>query len=178
MGMRILRVFLTLAAATVVGVYAQTPDLHPDVHYVPTSGAVVASMLETARVTANDVVYDLGSGDGRIVIEAAKRYGARGVGIELDSVLIKGATRNAQKAGVSDKVRFLQGDFFKIDLSEATVVTMYLSQSINQRLEPKLMRELKPGARIVSHRFEMPPDWKPDRELSIRGTHVYLWTIR
>lgn len=175
---RILQLFLALAVSTSAGVSAQTSAPHPDIHYVPTPGAVVDSMLEAAHVTANDVVYDLGSGDGRIVIEAAKKYGARGVGIELDPKLIKQATRNARKAGVADKVRFQQADFFKTDLSEATVVTLYLSGTINQRLESKLMRELGPGARVVSHRFEMPPDWKPDRDLSIRGTHVYVWTIR
>ena len=150
----------------------------PDIHYVPTSDAIVDLMLETAGVTSQDVVYDLGSGDGRIVIEAAKKFGARGVGVEIDPDLIKQANKNAQKAGVADKVRFVQGDLFKTDLSEASVVTMYLSQTINQRLEPKLKRELKPGARVVSHRFEMPPDWKPDRKISARGTQVLLWTIR
>src|SRR5689334_15161537 len=152
---------------------AQTPDIH----YVPTSDAVVTLMLETAHVTSNDVVYDLGSGDGRIVIAAAKKYGARAVGVELDADLIKQANKNAQKAGVADKVRFVQGDLFKTDLSEATVVTMYLSQTINQRLEPKLKRELKPGSRVVSHRFEMPPTWKPDKSISAHGTRVLLWTI-
>src|SRR5262245_10575129 len=150
----------------------------PDIHYVPTSDAVVNLMLDTAGVTSKDVVYDLGSGDGRIVIAAAKKYGARGVGVELDADLIKQATRNAQKAGVADKVRFIQGDLFKTDLSEATVVTMYLSQTINQRLEPKLKRELKPGSRVVSHRFPMPPTWKPDKSISAHGTSVLLWTIR
>jgi precorrin-6B methylase 2 len=135
-------------------------------------------MLDLARVTAADVVYDLGSGDGRIVIEAAKAHGASGVGIELDGELIKQSVKNAQKAGVSDKVRFVQGDLFKTDLSEATVVTLFLSQSINARLQPKLLRELKPGARVVSNRFGMPSDWKPDQDITVQGTHVLLWTIR
>jgi SAM-dependent methyltransferase len=152
---------------------AQTPDIH----YVPTLDPVVDLMLETARVTSSDVVYDLGSGDGRIVIAAAKKYGAHGVGIELDADLIRQATKNAQKAGVADKVRFVQADFFKTDLSPATVVTLFLSQSINQRLEPKLKRELKPGTRIVSHRFPMPPDWKPEKDIAAHSTHVMLWTI-
>ena len=156
------------------GLYGQTPDIH----YVPTSEAVAEAMLQAANVTPRDVVYDLGSGDGRIVILAAKKFGARGVGIELDSELIKQSNRNAQKAGVADKVRFVQGDLFKSDLSEATVVALYLSQSTNLRLEPKLKRELKPGARVVSHRFEMPADWKPDKDLSVHGTRVYVWTIR
>ena len=104
----------------------------PDIHYVPTSGGVTDAMLKLAHVTSTDVVYDLGSGDGRIVIAAAKKYGARGVGVELDPDLIKTATRNARKAGVADKVTFVQADLFKTDLSEATVVTLYLSNSINR----------------------------------------------
>ena len=172
--MQILQVVSALALALAVGVHAQTPDIH----YVPTPDEVVDAMLSTAGVTAADVVYDLGSGDGRIVIEAAKKYGARGVGVELDADLIKRARRNAQKAGVTDKVSFVQSDFFKTDLSRATVVTLFLSQSINLRLQPKLQRELKPGARVVSHRFPMPPDWKPDRDVTVRGARVFLWTIR
>jgi cyclopropane fatty-acyl-phospholipid synthase-like methyltransferase len=167
-------VALVLTLSLGISSLAQTPDIH----YVPTSDAVVRAMLKLARVTATDVVYDLGSGDGRIVIEAAKAYGASGVGVELDADLIKQSLKNAQKAGVADKVRFVQGDLFKTDLSEATVVTLFLSQTINARLQPKLRRELKPGARVVSHRFEMPRDWKPDQDISVQGTHVLLWTIR
>ncbi len=148
----------------------------PDVHFVPTPTAVVDAMLELANVTASDVVYDLGSGDGRIVIAAARKFGARGVGIELDPQLVNQANRNARKAGVADKVSFLSADLFNVDISEATVVTLYLLRSINLRLQPKLMRELKPGTRVVSHRFDM-GDWKPERELTVRGVHVYLWTI-
>jgi protein-L-isoaspartate O-methyltransferase len=170
-----------LACAAPLGLAAgQTknqPTPHPDVHYVPTPSAVVQAMLELANVTADDVVYDLGSGDGRIVITAAKAFGARGVGIELDPDLVKRAVRNAARAGVADKVTFIQGDIFKADLSPATVVTLYLLRSINLRLQPKLMRELKPGSRVVSHRFDM-GDWKPEREVAVRGTRVYLWTIR
>ena len=177
--MPILHVFVALVVAAVaagVGVFAQTPGA--DIHYVPTSDAVVRAMLDVAHVTSADVVYDLGSGDGRIVIEAARTYGARAVGIELDPELNKKATKNAQKAGVADKVKFVRADFFKTDLSEATVVTLFLSPNINARLQPKLRRELRPGARIVSHRFPMPPDWKPDRDLAVKSTHVFLWTIR
>jgi cyclopropane fatty-acyl-phospholipid synthase-like methyltransferase len=169
-------VFLVLALSAAAGVLAQTPGA--DVHYVPTPNAVVGAMLDVARVTSADVVYDLGSGDGRIVIEAARKYGARAVGIELDPELNKKAAKNAQKAGVADKVSFVRADFFKTDLSEATVVTLFLSPNINARLQPKLRRELKPGARIVSHRFPMPPDWKPERDLVVKGQHVFLWTIR
>lgn len=155
----------------------QEPKPTPDIHYVPTSGGVTDAMLKLAKVTPDDVVYDLGSGDGRIVIAAAKKYGARGVGVELDPELIKTATRKAQKAGVADRVRFVQGDLFKADLSEATVVTLYLSNSINRRLASILQRQLKPGARVVSHRFDM-GDWKPEADVRLEGTHVYLWTIK
>ena len=154
--MRILHVFVALvvmaAVAAASGVFAQTPGA--DVHYVPTPAAVVSAMLEVAGVTAAGVVYDLGSGDGRIVIEAARRYGARAVGIELDPELNKKTAANAQKAGVADKVSFVRPDFFKTDLSEASVVTLFLSPNINARLQPKLRRELKPGA----HRFSPVPD--------------------
>ena len=136
-------------------------------------------MLDVAGVTAADVVYDLGSGDGRIVIEAARKYGARGVGIELDPELNKtGDEERPRRPESRTRSRFVRADFFKTDLSDATVVTLFLSPNINARLQPKLRRELKPGARIVSHRFPMPPDWKPDRDIAVKGTHVFLWTIR
>jgi precorrin-6B methylase 2 len=167
---------VTLAWAVTAAPEAQTPGA--DIHYVPTPDAVVAAMLDLAQVRASDVVYDLGSGDGRIVIQAASKYGARGVGVELDPDLIKTAEKNAQKAGVAARVSFVRGDFFKTDLSGASVITLFLSPNINARLQPKLRRELKPGTRIVSHRFPMPPDWKPDRDVSVKGTHVFLWTLR
>ncbi len=150
---------------------AQTPDIH----YVPTSSGVAQAMLQLANVTASDVVYDLGSGDGRIPIMAAKTFGARGVGVELDADLIKQSNRNAQKAGVTDKVRFIQEDLFKADLSDATVIAIYLSNSINTRLRDKF-QHLKPGTRIVSHRFTF-GDWKPDAERKLEGTSIYLWTV-
>ena len=133
-------------------------------------------MLKLAKTTAGDVVYDLGSGDGRIVIRAAKNFGARGVGVELDTDLIKDANRNAAKAGGSDRVSFRQEDLFKTDLSDATVVALYLSNSINMRLRG-ILEDLKPGARIVSHRFTF-GDWKPDAERHLEGTSIYLWTVR
>ena len=154
----------------------QAPARTPDVHFVPTPTAVVDAMLKLANVTARDVVYDLGSGDGRIVIAAAQKFGARGVGIELDPQLVDQANKNARKAGVADKVTFLSVDLFKADISQATVVTLYLLPSINVRLQPKLMRELKPGTRVVSHRFDM-GGWKPEQDVTVRGAHVYLWTI-
>ena len=154
------------------GWLAQTPDIH----YVPTSNGVAEAMLKLAKTDASDVVYDLGSGDGRIVIAAAKKFGARGVGVEIDADLVRTAMKNAQKASVADKVTFSQGDLFKTDLSDATVVTLYLSNSINMRLRG-ILQKLKPGTRIVSHRFTF-GDWKPDAEQHLEGTSIYLWTIR
>jgi SAM-dependent methyltransferase len=168
--------FVAIAAAAVAA--AQKPALPtPDIHYVPTSSGVADAMLKLAQVTKDDVVYDLGSGDGRIVIAAAKDYGARGVGVELDAALIKEATKKAAKAGVSDRVMFVQGDLFKTDLSQATVVTLYLSNSINMRLRSLLQQQLRPGSRVVSHRFEM-GDWKPDATVRLEGTSVHLWRIQ
>ena len=148
-----------------------------DIHYVPTPDAVVDAMLTLARVTPADVVYDLGSGDGRIPIEAARKYGARGVGVELDAALVQQARENAMAAGVADKVTFVQADLFRTDLSGATVVTLFLSPSVNLRLRSKLQRELAPGARVVSNRFPI-GDWTPDRELTVEGTPVKFWLVR
>lgn len=157
---------------------AQTPaKKQPDVVYVPTPQPVVEAMLELARVTPADVVYDLGSGDGRIVITAARKYGARGVGVEMDPVLVKKARENAAAAGVSGRVRFVTADLFDTDLRRATVVTLYLLQSINERLRPKLVRELKPGARVVSHVFNMGPEWPPDQTITVDRSRVFLWRI-
>ena len=153
-----------------------TPSRAPDVIYVPTPPEVVKTMLETARVTAKDLVYDLGCGDGRIVIAAAKSYGARGIGIDIDPQRIREARANAAAAGVDNRVKFIQGDLFETDLRPATVVTLYLLESLNLKLQPKLVSELKPGTRIVSHAFSMGP-WTPDRELNVEGRRVYLWTI-
>ena len=148
----------------------------PDVIYVPTPEEVVEAMLQVAKVTKNDVVYDLGTGDGRIPVTAAKKYGARGVGIDIDPQRIKEANENVQKNGVGDRVRIVQGDLFEENISEATVVTLYLLPSLNQKLIPKLTKELKPGTRIVSHAFDM-GDWKPEKELDVDGRKVYYWTI-
>jgi ribosomal protein L11 methylase PrmA len=158
--------------------FAQSPtQVIPSVIYVPTPQAVVDAMLEAAEVKAGDIVYDLGSGDGRIVITAAKKYGARGVGIEIDPALVKRATDNAAAAGVSDRVRFATEDLFTSNISEATVVTLYLLQSINERLRPKLVRELKPGTRVVSHVFNMGPEWPPEKTFQIERSRIFLWTI-
>jgi precorrin-6B methylase 2 len=148
-----------------------------DVIYVPTPQPVVEAMLAIADVNQRDIVYDLGSGDGRIVITAAKKYGARGVGIEIDPALVKKANGNAAAAGVSDRVRFVVQSFFTSDISEATVVTLYLLQSLNERLRPKLARELKPGTRIVSHVFNMGPEWPPQKTLMVEQSRIFLWTI-
>jgi ribosomal protein L11 methylase PrmA len=148
----------------------------PDVIYVPTPDEVVEAMLQVAKVTKNDVVYDLGTGDGRIPVTAARKYGARGVGIDIDPQRIKEATENVQKSGVADRVRIVQGDLFEANISEATVVTLYLLPSLNVKLMPKLMKDLRPGTRIVSHAFDM-GDWKPEQELDVNGRKVYFWTI-
>jgi cyclopropane fatty-acyl-phospholipid synthase-like methyltransferase len=150
----------------------------PDVRYVPSPDSVVEAMLELARVTANDVVYDLGSGDGRIPIAAAQRYGAFGVGVELDARLNREADDHAKKAGVGDRVRFLTQDLFETDISQATVVTLFLLPRINQDLIPKLKRELRPGTRIVSHQFDMGEQWPPEKCQDVNGLMIYLWTIR
>jgi SAM-dependent methyltransferase len=157
---------------------AQSPaPVKPDVIYVPTPQNVVDAMLEVAEVKASDVVYDLGSGDGRIVITAARKYGARGVGVEIDPALVEKANKNAAAAGVSNRVRFVTQNFFTSDISEATVVTLYLLQSINERLRPKLVRELTPGARVVSHVFNMGPEWPPQKTLAVGPSPVFFWTI-
>lgn len=147
-----------------------------DVIYVPTSDTVVDAMLRLARVESDDVVYDLGSGDGRIVIAAARNFGARGVGIDIDPERISESHVNAEKAGVTDQVEFVEADLFKSDFSEATVVTLYLLGRLNERLKPMLMEQLKPGTRIVSHAFDM-GDWKPEQTQVVDGTTIYLWTI-
>lgn len=148
----------------------------PDVPFVPTPHEVVAEMLRMANVTKNDVVYDLGCGDGRIVIAAAQKHGARGIGIDINPVRIQEAEENARKAGVSDRVKFMTQDLFETNLSDATVVTLYLLPSINLKLRPKLLEELKPGTRVVSHSFDM-GDWKPDQSAQVEGRAIYYWVI-
>ena len=163
------------AVSGVPAAFAQSAKA--DVVYVPTPPVVVDAMLTLAGVKAGDVVYDLGSGDGRIVIAAAKKFGARGVGIEIDAALVKQANESARVAGVSDRVRFVNQDLFAARLDEATVVTLYLLQSLNERLRPKLVRELKPGARVVSHVFNMGPEWPAQKLMNVEGHPVFLWTI-
>lgn len=167
-----------LALGLVVPAAGQTrarPEL--DVIYVPTPQPVVEAMLELAQVKRSDVVYDLGSGDGRLVITAAKKYGASGVGIELDPALVKTARENAAAAGVSSRVRFVTQNLYTADLSRASVVTLYLLQSINERLRPRLVRQLKPGSRIVSHVFNMGPEWPPEKTVTVERSRIFLWSI-
>ncbi len=177
---RLLLILAILVTTVVAPAWAQQPLRSPDVIFVPTPQEVVDAMLKLAKVTKNDVIYDLGSGDGRIPITAAKTYGARGVGIDIDPQRIKEATENLKAAGVGDRVKFLNQDLFTTDISEATVVTLYLLPSLNVKLIPKLNKELKPGTRIVSHAFDMSSDGterKPRETLNVNGRTVYFWTI-
>jgi precorrin-6B methylase 2 len=157
-------------------VFAQAPARTPDVPFVPTSQELVVEMLKLANVTKNDTVYDLGCGDGRIVITAAKQFGARGVGVDINPERIKEANDNARKAGVAEKVKFVEGDLYTAEIRPATVVTLYLLPNVNLKLRPRLLKELKPGTRVVSHSFDM-DEWKPDKEIEVNGSRLYLWTI-
>jgi SAM-dependent methyltransferase len=162
-------------AETVTQTSQQTATPTGSVPYVPTPQNVVDRMLQVANVTKNDVVYDLGSGDGRIVVTAAQRYGARGVGIDINPTRIQEANANAQRAGVTDRVQFRQQDLFQTNLNEATVVTLYLLPSVNEELRPKLL-SLRPGTRIVSHSFDM-GDWKPEQTIEVNGSTIYFWRV-
>lgn len=168
---------LTSAQTPQVETPVQSPEREPDVIYVPTPQVVVDEMLALAKVTKDDVIYDLGSGDGRIPITAAQKFGTRGVGIDINPERIREANENAQKAGVTDRVKFLQQDLFQSDFSEATVVTLYLLPELNVKLRPQLFKQLKPGTRIVSHDFDM-GDWKPERVVQTQeGSTIYYWVI-
>lgn len=149
----------------------------PDVKYVPTPQNVVEVMLGVAHVTSEDIVYDLGSGDGRIPITAAQKYGARGVGIEIDPFYLRDALDNLKRAGVGDRVRFLNQDLFTSDISEATVVALFLTPQVLARLLPKLTRELRPGTRVVSHQYHFGDGHPAERVEDVSGLTVYLWTI-
>jgi SAM-dependent methyltransferase len=187
------RIFCSVVLIVSVGQFLITgcyKGKAPDVRYVPTPDEMVIEMLQKARVTENDTVYDLGCGDGRIVITAAKIFGARGVGVDIDPLRIQESQENARKAGVTDRVRFIQQDLFQTDIGEATVVALYLNANLNLKLRPKLFQELKPGTRILSHEFAM-GDWKPDYTGKIdrvkilydpqnpreTSTNYYFWVI-
>jgi SAM-dependent methyltransferase len=169
-----------LSASRVEGRAApqRPPARTPDIFFTPTMEAVADAMLKLAKITADDVVYDLGSGDGRILILAAQKYGARGVGIELDPRLVELSRQVARDGEVVDRVEFIEGDLFTADISGATIVTLYLSPGVNRRLEPKLRRELRPGTRVVSHQFPI-GTWTPDKVVRSEDdrTDLYLWTI-
>jgi predicted O-methyltransferase YrrM len=170
-----------LLVVSVVGAQSPTTDNKPlDVPYVPTHESLVEEMLSMARVTGSDVLYDLGSGDGRIVITAARKFGTRGIGYDLDPERIKEARENARRAGVTDRVRFEQQDIFTAKIADATVVTMYLLPDVNMRLRPRLLSELKPGTRIVSHNYDL-GDWQPvqRKEMDVTGINhtLFLWIV-
>ena len=173
-------VFLICCAALAQAQPLAKPERAPDVPYQPTNDEVVVAMLNLAKVGATDVVYDLGCGDGRIVIAAVKERGARGVCVEIDPQLIALARNNAQKAGVADRIKFLTQDLFKTDFRDATVVMLFLWPEINLKLRPLLWRDLAPGARVVSHMHTM-GDWPPERRVDIKATDrervIYLWTM-
>ena len=172
-------------STSILAVQSAQPRRKPDVPYVPTTDLAVAAMLKLADVKKSDVVYDLGCGDGRIVIAAAKQLGARGVGIDINPERIREANENARKAGVEKLVRFEENDLFLADIRGASVVTLFLLPEINLKLRPKLLRDLKPGTRIVSNTFDM-GDWKPDKESTVGDpadpdfpfSHtLLLWTV-
>ena len=165
-----------LMLLTTAPVVAQDYGASGDVPYAPTPPEVIDAMMELGRVDSTDLIYDLGCGDGRIVIAAARDRGARGVGYDINPERIEEATANAKEAGVQDRVRFVEGNLFDADIGEATVVVLYLLTSVNLELRPKLWQDLKPGTRVVSHLFDM-GDWEPDKEVNIRGRRVFVWTI-
>ena len=156
---------------------ATRPKRKLDVWYVPTPHEIVERMLEIANVRIGDVVYDLGCGDGRMVIAAAKKYGTRGVGVDLDPARIREARANAKLEGVESLVTFRVEDMFETDISEATVVLLYLLPELNRRLKPKLFEQLRPGARVVSHDWDMGKDWPPDEYVKLGGDGIYLWVM-
>jgi len=166
-----------LSALSIFGIAVQVPAKTPDIHFAVTPQPLADQMLALARVTKDDVVYDLGSGDGRIVVLAAQKYGARGVGIEIDHRLVEISRQVAREGEVADRVTFVEGDLFTADISKATVVTMWLSTTVNRRLEPKLRRELRPGARIVARQFPIGA-WAPDQTVRIGDEVLRLWTIK
>jgi predicted O-methyltransferase YrrM len=182
---RLAAALLLAAAAMGTAARAQAPvppaqSPQPDVMWIPTDDRAVTAMLKLARVTKTDVVYDLGCGDGRILIAAARQFGARGVGIEIDPERVRTARAAVRAAGVADKVTIVEGNIFDpaIKISDATVVTLFLLESLNARLRPRLQAELKPGTRIVSNAFHMGPSWPAERSETVGDTTIYLWQIK
>lgn len=180
-GISIAALSLSIGLSTTVAQTPPTPlPIKPDVPYVPTPQNVVDAMLNLANVTSNDVVYDLGSGDGRLVLTAVQQFGATGVGVEINPGLVQRSQASAAKLGIGNRATFLQQDLFQTDFRNASVVTLYLLPKINVQLRPKLLSDLKPGSRIVSHAFGM-GDWKSDRTILVndggRPRSVYLWVV-
>ena len=167
---------LAFAAAPVIFGQTHAPAVRTDIPFVPTSPRLVDAMLALADVKPGDVLIDLGSGDGRIVIAAAKKYGIHATGIEIVPELVRESEKSAQELGVADKVRFINGDLFGLDLRQASIVTMFLTPGVNLRLRPKLLRELKPGARVVSRTFNM-GSWAPSKMVQVDNDQLYLWVI-
>jgi hypothetical protein len=168
-----------IGASAIEPSFAPTQAITPeslDVPYVPTPQSVVDKMLDIAKVTGEDYLIDLGSGDGRIPIAAARRFGTKGMGVEIDPVRVQEAKTNAVNARVADKVEFRKQDLFETDLSQATVLTMYLLPRVNLQLRPRILNKLKPGTRVVSHSFDM-GDWKPDEKIIVDGRPIYLWIV-
>jgi SAM-dependent methyltransferase len=173
------QIFAALFLVLLVGipVAAQESEVHRDVPYVPTPPEVVEAMLKLGNARDGDIHYDLGCGDGRIVILAVQKFGAaRGTGYDIDPQRIKEANDNAELAGVTDKVKFILGNLFEADFHDASIVTLYLLPEVNLRLRPKLLKDLKVGSRIVSHQFDM-GDWEPDKKIEIGWRTVYMWTV-
>lgn len=180
--MRMLILAAALSATCASGACAQSAppaaveEREPDVIYVPTPQPVVEAMLKLARVKTGDVLYDLGSGDGRIPVTAAQLYGVRATGIDIDPQRIAEANANVAAAGVGKLVTIKREDLFETDFSDATVVTLYLLDTLNEKLRPRLLAELKPGTRIVSHAFRM-GDWQPEATQDVDGRMIFLWTV-
>lgn len=168
--------FICLNLSFSVSFGQKSPKREPDVFWEPTPYETVTAMLKIAGVKKGDIVYDLGCGDGRIVIAAARDFGARGVGIDIDPQRIAESNENARAAGVTQQVVFREEDLFEANIHEATVVTLFLWPSLNLKLRPKLLKDLKPGTRIVSYIHNM-GDWPPERQLTVGGREIYLWTI-
>ncbi len=178
--MRVPRIRHSIALALLLGILCAGgfafAEGDPDIFYVPTPQYVVNEMLEIAGTNKDDLVYDLGCGDGRFVITAAKKYGARGIGIDIDPERIQESAANARRSGVADRVKFIEADLFKTDFRQATIVALYLLPDLNLRLRPTLFKELKPGTRIVSHDFDM-NDWEPDVKGKLGKSLYYLWIL-